>query len=149
MANEIQFGYRIGATLTYGVYEPDGTVRTAAATSLPEIGTTGYFTVTDANVVAGDAVVIKEGTNVVGFGVYQPEATVSNISEVQSGVATEAKQDETLGNFFPDEVFIPASGTIRYNKKGTLTQLSKKNLKDPAGAAVDSTEDIIAEATEQ
>jgi hypothetical protein len=63
--------------------------------------------------------------------------------------ATEAKQDEILSNFFPDEVFDPSLGTIRYNKKGTVTQLSKKDLKDPSGNAVDSTEDIIAEATEQ
>lgn len=43
-----------------------------------------------------------------------------------------------------DKVFVPAAGTLTYNIKGTSTGLLKKNLKDPAGAAVDSTEDIIA-----
>ncbi len=143
MANEIQFpGFRIGATLTYEALQPDGTVRTAAGTSLPEITGTGYYKADDGNVIAGDGVVVKEGVSVVGGGIYLPEATVSD-------VATETKQDEILDNFFPDEVFDPALGTIRYNKKGTVTQLSKKDLKDPDGNAVDSTEDIIAEATEQ
>jgi hypothetical protein len=156
MANEIQFGYRSGATLTYGVYQPDGTVRTAAGTSLPEIGSTGYYTATDASVAAQDAIIVKESTNVVGYGIYQPEATVANISDVQNGVATEAKQDiidtnvDTLiDNQFPDEVLVPASGTVTYKKKGTATVLSTKDLKDPDGNAVNSTEDIIAEAIEQ
>lgn len=72
-----------------------------------------------------------------------------SITEIQSGLATDAKQNTILDNFFPDEIFLPASGTIRYNKKGTPNQLSKKNLKDTAGNAVNSTEDIIAESTEQ
>lgn len=100
MANEIQFGFRTGATLTYGAYEPDGTVRTAATTSLPEIAATGYYTVTDANIVAGDAVIIKEGTNEVGSGIYQPEATVANISAVQSGLGTTAQLDSMSGAGF-------------------------------------------------
>jgi hypothetical protein len=76
------------------------------------------------------------------------EKALNQAPSGSGGDATEAKQDEILGNFFPDEVFVPAAGTIRYNKKGTVTQLSKKNLKDPDGSAVDSTEDIIATATE-
>jgi len=71
MANEIKLAFRSGATLTYGAYQPDGTVRTAAATSLPEISSTGYYTATDANIVAGDTVVVKESTSVVAGGVYE------------------------------------------------------------------------------
>ena len=82
MANEIQFGYRSGATLTYGAYQPDGTIRTAAGASLPEIGTTGYYTATDANIQPKDAIIVKDGSNVVGSGEYQPEVTVANISDI-------------------------------------------------------------------
>jgi hypothetical protein len=139
MANEIQFPFRIGATLTYGAYEPDGTVRTAAGTSLPEIAATGYFTATDASIVAGDAVVVKEGANVVGGGIYQPEVTsvgLSGIGTVTDRIAAIQESDKVLD---------VAAGTLSYNTKGTSTTILKKNLKDPDGNAVNSTEDIIAE----
>lgn len=70
---EIKFGWKTGETLTYGAYEPDGTVRTAAATGLPEEGATGYYHVTNANLVAGDVVVVNDGTRNVGFGEYRSE----------------------------------------------------------------------------
>ena len=65
--------------------------------------------------------------------------------------ATETKQDagDTVRDRIAaiqesDKVFVPAAGTLTYNTKGTSTAILKKDLKDPAGAAVDSTEDIIA-----
>ena len=61
MADEIKAVYESGKTLTYGAYQPDGTVRTAAGTSLPEVGTTGYYKATDGSIQAGDIVVLKEG----------------------------------------------------------------------------------------
>ena len=68
---EIQLSaFRSGATLTYGAYETDGTVRTAAGTALPEVNATGYYKTDDVNVVAGDIIVIKEGVNVVAGGFY-------------------------------------------------------------------------------
>jgi len=73
MADEITFGWATGETLTYGAYQPDGTVRTAAATSLPEQGATGYYHATDANIQAGDVVIVHNGTTNVGWGQYQPE----------------------------------------------------------------------------
>jgi len=69
--NEIQLpAFRSGATLTYEVLAPDGTVRTPAGTPLPEVRTTGYYTTDDAGVAIGDIVVIKEGATVVGGGFY-------------------------------------------------------------------------------
>ena len=111
MANEIQFaGFRTGATLTYGAFEPDGTVRTAAGTSLPEIGTTGYYVANDAAIVAGDAVVVKEGANEVGGGVYIPEANVP-------GVATEVKQDAIQADI--DTIAIDVAGLDGDAMRGT------------------------------
>lgn len=77
MANEITFGYVTGATLTYGVYQPDGTVRTAAATALTEVTGTGYYKATNASIVAGDFVIIKQGTLEVGQGQYNPNTEVA------------------------------------------------------------------------
>ena len=78
MANEITFGYISGETLTYGAYQPSGTVRTAAGTSLTESGSTGYYTATDANIQTGDVVVIDDGTDKVGYGVYNLATSLSS-----------------------------------------------------------------------
>ncbi len=68
----LKFGWKPGETLTYEALEEDGSVRTAAGTSIPEIGATGYYTVIDANVVVGDVAVINDGTRNVGFGEESP-----------------------------------------------------------------------------
>lgn len=88
MANEITVGFYTGATLTYGAYQPDGTVRTAAGTSLTEVAGTGYYKASDANIVAGDIVVVKQGTVVVAYGEYRPTVTTDI-----SSLATQASVD--------------------------------------------------------
>lgn len=79
MANEIGFGYRTGATLNGDSYQPDGTLRTHY-TSIPEIGTTGYYTVSDAALVALDTVIVKEGGIVIMQGQYEPPVTAPVVS---------------------------------------------------------------------
>ena len=68
-----------------------------------------------------------------------------------TGFATEAKQD--AGDVVRDRItdiqeadrtIDFTAGTLIYETKGTATVLLTKNLKDPAGAAVNSTEDVIA-----
>jgi hypothetical protein len=83
MDNEIQFGYRDSATLTYAAFKPNGDTRTVP-TSLPEAAP-GYYTETDSAVVVGDAIIVYEGTNVVGWGLY-----------ADPSLATEAKQDNII-----------------------------------------------------
>ena len=65
----IKFGHISGKTLTYGVQDEAGAVVVAEGQSLPEIGSTGYYTVVDANIATGDVVPVKEGAIVRGFGV--------------------------------------------------------------------------------
>lgn len=76
MANEIQFGWKISESLTFTAFQPDGSARGAADQNLTEteVGVSGYYVGTPSTaLVAGDAVVIDDGTRKVGFGVYREE----------------------------------------------------------------------------
>jgi len=70
MAHEIEFGFTTGKTLAYGVLIRGGSVRTDAGTSLPEIGSTGYYVADNIDIQPSDIVIVKEGSVVVGAGEY-------------------------------------------------------------------------------
>ena len=105
MADEITLGYRTGATLTYGAYEPDGSVRTAAATALAEEGATGYYHATDASIQAGDIVIVLEGGDTVAYGEYQPQVisdTISSdITDLETDVETLITGQNNVLNVWP------------------------------------------------
>jgi len=89
MPNEIKVVYESGHDdLTYGAYQPDGTVRTAAGTSVPEIGSTGYYTTDDGDIQQGDIVVLKQGSAVIGGGEYQEEVFVINPDDCKADLTS-------------------------------------------------------------
>ena len=57
--------------------------------------------------------------------------------------------DTLITNQLPDETLSATGGTLTTYAKGTTNVISTKNLFDPANAAVNSTEDIIAKSVEQ
>ncbi|KKN58274.1 hypothetical protein LCGC14_0553540 [marine sediment metagenome] len=70
MANEVNFGYPTGATLTYGIYTSAGVER-ELGTSLTETpASSGLYLGTPTAISKGNQVVVKEGSVVVGHGEY-------------------------------------------------------------------------------
>jgi hypothetical protein len=96
MANEIKLGYITGETLTYAVYNPDGTQVTAPGTSLPEIGTTGYYTASNANIAAGDIAIISDATSVLFQGEYLPEVVSAALSAELDAIDTKVDTIDTI-----------------------------------------------------
>ena len=64
------YGWRSGESLTAEVLKADTTIRESAI-ALTETGTTGVYFGTPAAIVAGDTVIVDDGSNKVGFGEYQ------------------------------------------------------------------------------
>ncbi len=56
--------------MTAEVYKADATLRETAI-NLTETGTSGVYFATPAAIVAGDTVIVDDGSNKVGFGEYQ------------------------------------------------------------------------------
>ena len=107
MANEIKLGYYTGQTLTYAVYNPDGTEVTAPGTSLPEIGATGYYTATNASIAAGDICIVSDTNGVLFQGEYLPDVTSSAVEAkvdiIDANVDTLIVAQQTVHNEFPAE----------------------------------------------
>ncbi len=75
----IKFWFKSGETITYEALQADGTVRTVAGTSLPEISSTGYYTAIDNNVQTSDVAVAKNAAgDVVGGGEENPVTILSS-----------------------------------------------------------------------
>ena len=98
MANEIKLGFETNRTLTYAVYNPDGTEVTAPATSLPEIAATGYYTATDANIAAGDIWIITDAD--IGVVYYETDTVTYDGATVYY----EAEGMLFQGEYLPDVV---------------------------------------------
>ena len=110
MANEITFIYTSGQTLTYLAYAPDGTPR-ITSTSLPEVGTTGYYTASAPTLVALDMVIIKSGANIIAGGQYKPEVSANvDLTEVINDLQTIDENIVTLST-----AIIDSTGSVLNN----------------------------------
>ena len=92
----IRFWWKSGEDVTYEALQADGTVRTTAGTSLPEVVGTGYYTVVDSSVVTGDVAIASSGSNVIGGGHENPSVIVS-LDGLDAVSITEP--DSVAGNF--------------------------------------------------
>lgn len=79
MANEVSFGYATGKTLTYGVYTSAGSEKESGSSLTETPASSGLYLGTPTDIDASDYVIVKEGTEVVGFGQYKPEVSATGI----------------------------------------------------------------------
>ncbi|GAH31761.1 unnamed protein product [marine sediment metagenome] len=68
MANEINFGYPTGETLTFSVYTSAGVTRETGSALTETPASSGLYLGTPAALSMRDQIVIKESTTVVGHG---------------------------------------------------------------------------------
>ena len=134
----LRFGWASGETLTYEALQADGTVITAAGTSLPEISSTGYYTVEDSAVQTGDSAIVNNGTANVGWGVENPAGILS--SDGLDGVST-AEPSGLASNF--REMLVQT--WRRWFGKTTFSRTEIKHYKAD-GVTVATTQEI-SEAT--
>lgn len=124
MSNEITVGFYTGATLTYGAYQPDGTVRTAAGTPLTEVAGTGYYKASDASVAAGDIVIVKQDTVVVAYGEYQPESIVANPNDCKADVSGLPTVEEIITALKASDGWLTDTGSGTLSFKQIITILT-------------------------
>jgi len=86
MENNITFGWYTGESLDAGVYAPDGTRREDPDVDLTEIGATGLYVGSSANIQIGDLVIIDDGTTQVGWGEYKPTINDTKLNTLISGL---------------------------------------------------------------
>lgn len=82
MANEVTFGFATGKTLTFSVYDLDGTARETGGTMTETPASSGLYLGSPTTMLAGDLVVVKEGTKPVGWGEFLTMTRLSGVFNV-------------------------------------------------------------------
>jgi len=160
MANEglLKFDWPVTglATFTADILEDDSSTRQSGI-AFSDAGHLGRYknTTSIPTIEAGDSIKVSLAGSWAFSDEYQPEVTVANIPAVQSGLATEAKQDiidtavDRVASIQEADKEIdlttdPLQGTLNYKTKGTSTVILKKDLKRPGGGNVTTVEHLIA-----
>lgn len=76
MANEINFGFPTGATLTFSIYTSAGSEREADTAMTETPANSGLYLGTPTAISKSDQVIIKEGSVVVGHGEYMGKTMI-------------------------------------------------------------------------
>lgn len=94
MSNEIKFGFKSGETLTVDLLKSDTTVRESGIVCT-ETGVTGGYFATPAAIVAGDLIIVDDGTDKVLQGIYRPDVTAVGGSTLTAQEVVDALMADT------------------------------------------------------
>jgi hypothetical protein len=91
---------------------------------LPEIGTTGYYTATNSDIIILDFVIVKEGTVVIGQGQYTPDVSTNRIITGLTGI------ENKIGvvNGVVDEIGTTTTSLVTYNRTIKNVYDERKNM---------------------
>jgi len=124
MANEVNFGWTTGKTLTFSVYTAAG-VQREAGTSLTETpASSGLYLGSPTTIQAGDNVVVKEGTIVRGHGEYGGGIEGDLEVVIPAGYVGDYLDGDTVHFFWRTNMALDTNGTVacyKDNNTGEVT----------------------------
>lgn len=96
MADEVHFAWITGRTLTFGVYQEDGTQREVGTGLTEAPGGSGNYVGSPSTIVEGDTVVVSDPNGVIGGGQYWLDTMADTLNSVSIRVGkTMTVIDET------------------------------------------------------
>lgn len=124
MPVQVNFGWAIGRTLTFGVYTAAGVQREVGTSMTETPASSGLYLGTPTTIQIGDNVIIKEGTKVRGHGEYGSGVEGSDSGVIPAGYVGDYREKDTVHLFWRTNVALDTAGTIivyKDNNTGEVT----------------------------
>ena len=124
MANEVNFGFNSGRTLTFGVYTSAGVQREVGTSMTETPANSGLYLGTPTTIQIGDNVIIREGSTEVGHGEYGTGVEGRSSVVVAGGYAGDYDEDETVYLFWRTNVSLDTNGTVKVYKDNNTGEIT-------------------------
>ena len=117
MANEVNFGWATGKTLTFAVFTSAGVQRETGTSMTETPASSGLYLGSPTTIQVGDNVIIREGSREIGHGVYGASAIEGGGTIViPAGYVGDYREDDAVYFFWRTNVALDTAGTIKVYK---------------------------------